>query len=83
MPRTDLQDPPNHHLLIMLHGGGATQKFVFPKIVRSYNWWQFINTAAPSPKDVYPDLDGPAPPPDWTVELESRSLVCYIARDEQ
>jgi glycogen operon protein len=51
--------------------------------VRSYHWWQFINTAAPSPKDIYPDLDGPAPPPDWTLQLESWSLACYIARDEQ
>ncbi len=82
VPRRDLTELPNHHLLFMLHAGGAPQKFVFPKIVRPYHWWQFINTAAPSPKDIYPDLDGPAPSPDWTVELESRSLVCYIARDE-
>ena len=44
----------------MLHGGGAPQKFVFPKIVRSYKWWQFLNTGVPSPKDIYPELDGPA-----------------------
>jgi glycogen operon protein len=78
-----LKDLPNHHLLIMLHGGGAAQKFIFPNLVRSYRWWQFVNTAAPSPKDIYPDQDGPAPASDWTVELESRSLVCYVARDEQ
>ncbi len=47
------------------------------------SWWQFVNTGMPSPKDIYPDLDGPAPAADWTLELESRSLVCYIARDEQ
>ncbi len=82
VPRSDLEELPNHHLLIMLHGGGTPQKFVFPTVVRSYSWWQFVNTGAPSPKDIYPDLDGPAPSPDWSLELESRSLVCYIARDE-
>ncbi len=83
VPRSRLEDLPNHHLLLMLHSGGAPQEFVFPKIVRSYKWRQFINTGAASPKDIYPDLDGPAPAADWTIALESRSLVCYIARDEQ
>jgi len=82
VPRRELKDLSNHHLLIVLHSSGASQKFVFPKIVRSYNWRQFVNTGAPSPKDIYPDLNGPTPATDWTVELESRSLVCYIARDE-
>ncbi len=78
----DSANEQHHHLLIMVHGGAAAQKFVFPKIAQAYSWWQFLNTAAAPPKDIHPDLDGPAPPADWTVELESRSLVCYVARDE-
>ena len=78
----ELPEEPNHHVLIMAHSGGAAQKFVFPKIARAFAWWQFVNTAAAPPKDIYPELDGPAPPPDWTIELESRSLACYVARDE-
>jgi glycogen operon protein len=79
---SDSPDEPNHHVLIMAHAGGTPQEFVFPKIARTFSWWQFVNTAAAAPKDIYPDLDGPAPPADWTIELESRSLVCYVARDE-
>jgi hypothetical protein len=41
-----------------------------------------VNTAAPSPRDVYPELDGPSPPADWVVELEGRSMAVYVARDE-
>jgi glycogen operon protein len=83
VPRKDAKDAPNHHLLIMLHAGASPQEFVFPKLVRSYSWWQFVNTGVPSPKDIYADLDGPAPPADWTIQLEGRTLACYIARDEQ
>ena len=82
-PRRDVLDPPNHHLMILLHAGGSPQKFVIPKIARAVSWWLFLNTAVPSPQDVYPRLDGPPPPLDWTVDMESRSMMCYIARDEQ
>jgi isoamylase len=83
VPRKDLTEAPNHHLLIMLHAGSGPQKFIFPKIVRSYSWWQFINTGVAAPGDIYPELDGPAPNADWAIELEGRSLACYIARDDQ
>jgi glycogen operon protein len=81
-PREDLLDPPNHHLLVMFNADPEPRKFVIPKIARGWSWWLFINTTATYPKDIYPDLDGPCPPPDWTIELEGRSLVCYVARDE-
>ncbi len=65
-----------------MHGGGASQKFTFPKIAQSLSWRQFIDTEAAPPKDIYPELDGPPPPGDWTIEVETRTLVCYVARDE-
>ena len=81
-PRRETLDPPNHHLMLLLHAGASPQKFVIPKVARSYSWWMFVDTGAASPKDVYRDLDGPPPSLDWMVELEGRSLVCYVARDE-
>jgi glycogen operon protein len=81
-PQDDLLQPPNHHVLMMFHAGGEPVQFTVPPIVRHLPWQQFINTAAESPADVFPDLDGPAPPPDSPIELEGRSLVCYVARDE-
>ena len=33
------------------------------------------------PEDVYPDLDGPAPPADGRIQMEGRSLACYVAED--
>ena len=81
-PQRDVLEPPNHHVLILFHSAPEPQQFILPQIVRPFTWWQFIDTAAASPKDVYPDLDGPAPPPDGVLELEGRSLMCYVARDE-
>jgi isoamylase len=77
-----LLQPPNHHLLMMFHAGEKPQRFMIPPLARSLAWRLLINTAAESPADIYPELGGPAPPADDPVELEARSLVCYVARDE-
>ncbi len=81
-PQDDMLQPPNHHVLMMFHAGAEPQRFTMPPLARGLPWRLFINTAAESPGDIYPDLDGPAPPPDDAIQLESRSLVCYIARDK-
>ncbi|MGA2065840.1 MAG: glycogen debranching protein GlgX [Thermoguttaceae bacterium] len=82
VPQPDRLDSPNHHLLMLLHAGESPLRFVIPKAVRRLDWWLLLDTAARSPHDIYPGLDGPSPPADWTVPLEGRSLVCYVARDE-
>ena len=66
----------------MLHAGAEPCKFVIPKIARPYSWRLFVNTAAPTPRDIYPDLQGPPSPGDGMVLVEGRSLICYVARDE-
>jgi len=81
-PREDLLREPNHHVLTMFHAGGDPRPFVVPPNVRHLAWRQFINTAAEPPDDVYPGLDGPGPRDDGVVELEGRSLVCFVVRDE-
>jgi len=80
-PRSILE-PPNHHLLMMFHAGTDPQRFVIPPPARRFPWSLLVNTAAKSPRDIYPGLNGPAPPSDGVVEVEGRSLACYIARDE-
>ena len=81
-PQQDVLQPPNHHLLMLFYAGGDLRQFTIGPIARGLPWRQFINTAADSPADVYPELNGPAPPEDGVVELQPRSLICYVARDE-
>ena len=80
--QSDLLEPPNHHVLMMFNAGIDPKPFTIPPLARPLSWRQFVNTAAESPADVHPKLDGPAPPTDGPVELRPRSLVCYVARDE-
>jgi hypothetical protein len=65
--------------MLMLNPIGQPRAFVVPELVRTIRWRQFIDTAAESPRDIFPALDGPEPPLTGPVKLAERSLVCYIA----
>ena len=80
VPPDDPQSPPNHHVLMLIHAGTDSRHFVLPPIARNLAWRQFLNTAAESPGDIFPALDGPAPA-SGVVTMEARSMVVYVARD--
>ncbi len=65
--------------MLLMHAGHLPRTFVLPSFVRTIQWRKFADTAAETPNDIYPSYDGPAPPPNWSVELEGRSLVCYVS----
>ena len=46
---------------------------------RSIAWRLFVDTAAESPADIYPALDGPSPPANGIITLQARSLMVYVA----
>jgi glycogen operon protein len=72
-----LTDPAARAIMIMLHAGNEPHRFVVPPAAANLNWRLFIDTAAPTPHDIYPDADGPAPAVDIT--MENHSLRCYVA----
>jgi isoamylase len=69
----------SRHVMLLLHAGQSPRTFTLPSLVRSIAWRKFVDTAAEVPNDIYPNLDGPAPPPNNQIELESRSLVCFVS----
>jgi len=71
-----------HHVLMLMHAGSDPRRFFLPASAREMPWRLFVNTANKSPYDVYPRLDGPAPPVDGVITLEARSLVVYVAPAE-
>jgi isoamylase len=81
-PRTDLLAPENHHLLMMYNSGVEPRTFVIPADLRAIPWQKFIDTAAESPNDIHPSLDGPPPPANGRLKLEGRSMIALIAPDE-
>jgi len=81
VPRRSPLDLPNHHVLFICHAAPEARECGFPPIALGLPWKLFVNTAAASPEDVYPDLDGPAPPADGRIQMGGRSLACYVAED--
>jgi glycogen operon protein len=82
IPPKDDHPAPSHNILLMCHAGFDPCRFVVPTMAKALPWRLFINTAAKSPGDIYPTLEGPALPPEGEVMVEPRSLVCYVAPDQ-
>ena len=76
---TGLDDPDARAMLILLHAGGRPQKFTVPPEAQAIGWRLFIDTATPTPGDIYPDADGPPPPLGFTMLLNHHTLRCYVA----
>lgn len=70
---------PGRHVLMFIHAGSLPREFQFPQETRQIGWQLFINTAAESPFDAYPGLDGPAPPPSGKIVVPAKSLLCYVS----
>ena len=81
-PGKDKSSPPSYHVLMFFHAGVDARHFIVPLVARGIAWRLFVDTAAESPNDIYPSLDGPPPPSNGVVTLESRSLKVYVAADE-
>ncbi|HEV3341321.1 MAG TPA: glycogen debranching protein GlgX [Pirellulales bacterium] len=67
------------HVLLFTHAGPQPREFAIPRLAQGIEWRLFVNTAADSPADIYPDADGPGPV-DGKLVLLDHSLVCYVAK---
>ncbi|MCA9232000.1 MAG: glycogen debranching protein GlgX, partial [Planctomycetales bacterium] len=74
-----LNDSAARPILLLLHPGTDTQKFLIAKELRTYPWSQFIDTSAPMPGDIYPAADGPPLPANGILELKHHTLMCFVA----
>lgn len=67
------------HIMILIHSGTMPREFKLPAMANQTMWRLFVNTAADSPHDIYPDLDGPAPPDSMQLVVPSKTLLCYVS----
>jgi len=72
-------DEAQRHVLVCLHAGPHSQAFCLPPAARKVEWTLFIDTAANSPGDVFPEFDGPRLDTSRCFELISKSLRCYVS----
>ena len=64
-------------VLLLVNASARERQFTLPSVAKPTPWRLFIDTAAASPHDVYPDCDGP--PPSQQLLLPDRSLRCFVA----
>ncbi len=77
-----LQDDPEglgRDVLLLINATTQTREFILPPVTKGTRWRLFIDTATESPGDIYPNVDGPPPPPSLRMTLCERSMCCYIA----
>ncbi len=78
-PPTSNVDERPRHIMLLNHAGTLPCEFSIPAPARKIRWNLFINTAADSPGDIYPNLDGPELRVDRKVTLIDHTLVCYVS----
>ncbi|HEY5314431.1 MAG TPA: hypothetical protein VIK18_18000, partial [Pirellulales bacterium] len=55
------------------------QEFWIPLPARAFSWRRLLDTASPSPRDIFPAGDGPAVDLTRAMRVVSRSLVALVA----
>ena len=80
--RENETDAPNFNVMIMFHAGFDPRTFTIPPVARHLPWRLFLDTAAETPNDIYPEYDGPHASVEGRVTLEGRSMMVYIAEDK-
>jgi len=78
---TSAEDPAGEarDLLLLLNPSADSVVFHVPRVAKGASWRLFVDTAADSPYDIFPGLDGPKPPVAGKLTLSERSLRCYVA----
>jgi glycogen operon protein len=74
------KDFPGRDVLVLLNANDHGREFVIPPIAKSKKWQLFIDTAEATPKDIFPDCDGPAYPVNGRLTLAGKSMCVYVSK---
>ena len=80
-PQPDPMKPSPRHIMMLFHNRVARREFSIPPEVRHLSWRLFVDTAAESPRDIFPSGDGPAVPAGGSLQLVERSMLVFVAGD--
>ena len=68
-----------HSILIMFNSGSSATEFMIPTVMKKRRWQMFCDTATESPKDTYPQLDGPVLSVLGTQWVQAKSLMIFVS----
>lgn len=78
-PRSEDPQEIGRDVLIMLNSGQHDLDFMIPAISKHKIWRLFIDTAAETPNDVFPDHQGPLLPTNGKRKMITRSMAVFVA----
>ena len=65
--------------MFLLNSGGEAVSFVMPTLAKSKKWRLFLDTSKVSPKDVFPNLNGPQYPKNGRYKLPLKSSAVFVS----
>ena len=77
--RADDPEGLGRDILMFFNSTGQVREYKMPQVGRGLNWNLFVDTAAESPDDIFPDADGPIPPSSRQVTMLEHSLKVYVS----
>ncbi len=77
--RADDPEGLGRDLVFMFNATGQTSEYTMPEIGRGTQWSLFLDTAAESPADIFPKIDGPPPASGRLIEMPNHSMKVYVA----
>ncbi|HTM56041.1 MAG TPA: glycogen debranching protein GlgX [Pirellulales bacterium] len=80
-PPTDPGLAKPRHVLLMFHAGSEPRDFVLPVLAKPITWRTLVDTRQASPNDIFPNLDGPFPPPLGRVCLDHHSMMVFVSAE--
>ena len=77
--RVDDPEGLGRDIVMMFNSTGEDRTQRLPDVGRGMKWSLFVDTAADSPKDIFPDLDGPTAPNNRIVQMPCHSLKVFVS----
>ena len=78
-PQDEEGQKAGQEVLLLVNSTSNPREFILPAVAKGLKWRLFIDTAAEAPRDIFPNLDGPAPIA-GPLALFEHSLRCYVAK---
>jgi glycogen operon protein len=68
-------------LMILVNSNYQPRRFLLPVIAKDRRWNLFLDSAADTPREVFPKIDGPPPPTSGVLELDGKCVRVYVAEN--
>jgi isoamylase len=78
-PRIGDPEGVGRDVLMLINSTGDPIDFVLPEQGKGMQWNLFVDTAAEPPHDIFPEMDGPAPPSNRRVPVSYRSMQVFVS----